>query len=129
MPVEFNDEALDGAKAGVKRLIAGTFGYDKNGKINEDYVSQFKDAMDEDLNTSKAFAVLFSVLKEGDKNTLAYLASALGFDLTPPKAELTFEMLSPVYDIFELDKTLSADDAMNKIIEIRKKAREENWNY
>lgn len=107
MPVEFNEEALEGAKAGVKRLInAGTKGEGLDGEA----VAAFKAAMDEDMNTSKALAVLFSLVS-GDvvkANTLYTLGSVLGFDFT--KKEIA----------------LSAGDLA--LIEERNRARaEKNW--
>lgn len=87
MPVEFSDEALSSAQAGVKRMLNA-----KRTKINEDLditqtdeYKQFVEAMDDDLNTSKAMAVLFELTNKANKDdknafTVLYkLASVLGF--------------------------------------------------
>ena len=87
MPVEFSDEALLAASAGFKRLINAT-----RTKIDDtlditktDEYCEFTSAMDDDLNTSKALAVLFSLAASANKNkpgayTVLYkLASVLGF--------------------------------------------------
>lgn len=120
MPVEFNEEALEGAKTGVNGLIrrpaelieAGYIdpklaqkgiGITADCEPDNEAVEAFRAAMDEDLNTSKALAVLFSLVDKikacGDKTsdeavkyarTLTYLGGVLGFDFMPKKtAEIT----------------------------------------
>ena len=87
MPVEFSDEALQSAAAGVKRMLNA-----KQTPLNEvlditqtEEYKQFTEAMDDDLNTSKALAVLFELTNKANKDdanayTILYkLASALGF--------------------------------------------------
>jgi cysteinyl-tRNA synthetase len=90
MPVEFSEVALEGAKAGVKRLInAGV----KGEGVDKEAVAAFKAAMDEDMNTSKALAVLFSLVSgdEAKANTLYTLGSVLGFDFTKKEVVLSDE--------------------------------------
>ncbi len=124
MPVEFNDEALNAANNGAKRLINSVKDYSNKAVSENDYDSEalfaFKDAMDDDLNTSKALAVLFSLVnklkkaesegalaaKDGEKpfgnaslvqktaNTIIMLGEVLGFDFTlKDKQELNLEEL------------------------------------
>ena len=87
MPVEFSDEALTSAQAGAKRLTNA-----KQTKIDEtlditqtqEYKS-FCEAMDDDLNTSKALAILFDLATRANKDernayTILYkLGTTLGF--------------------------------------------------
>ena len=140
MPVEFNDLSLTSAKNGAKRLINSIAGMEIKDEYNNEAVEEFKNAMDEDLNTSKALAVLFSLvdkIKKGiDKNinanTLVYLGSVLGFDFSLSQKEVSVEELNeivkPLYDEFNIDKTLSAKEAIEKIIELRKQARDnKDW--
>ncbi len=99
MPVEFSDEALQSASAGVKRLLNA-----KQTPINDDLditeleeYKEFVEAMDDDLNTSKAMAVLFDLTNKANKDTdyaftlLYKLATTLGF--TFEKAKLSEEEL------------------------------------
>ncbi|MCQ2739208.1 MAG: cysteine--tRNA ligase [bacterium] len=134
MPVEFSDEALNAASNGVKRIINA-----KRTKIDEtlditkfDEYKEFIEAMDEDLNTSKALAVLFDLTNKANKDcdyayTLLYkLASVLGFKFE--KASLSDvelkEKLAAVS--IELGETYNS---MAEIIEKRKNARlEKNWD-
>jgi cysteinyl-tRNA synthetase len=99
MPVEFSDEALTSAQAGAKRLVNA-----KQTTINEnlditttDEYKAFVEAMDEDLNTSKALAILFDLATRANKDekdafTILYkLGTALGF--TFEKASVSDEDL------------------------------------
>lgn len=134
MPVEFSDEALSAAANGVKRMLNA-----KRTKIDEtidltqlEEYKEFVNAMDEDLNTSKALAVLFDLTNKANKDvpyafTLLYkLATTLGF--TFEKATLSEdELAGKLLEISaELGETFSS---MEEIIEKRKQARaEKNWD-
>ena len=134
MPVEFSDESLTSAQAGAKRLTNA-----KQTAINENLditttpeYKEFCEAMDEDLNTSKALAVLFDLTTRANKDekdayTILYkLATVLGF--TFEKAGLSDD------DILKAIKTVSDAlgqdfQTMDEILELRKQARaEKNWD-
>ena len=134
MPVEFSDEALSSAQAGVKRMLNA-----KQTKINEDLdittteeYKQFVEAMDEDLNTSKALAVLFDLTSKANKDEkdaftiLFKLASVLGFSFE--KAQLSEEELTNA--VQKVSEVLGENFAsMDELLAFRKKAREEkNWD-
>ena len=132
MPVEFSDEALTAASNGVKRLLNAKGGVNDNLDVTQyDEYKQFVEAMDDDLNTSKALAVLFDLTNKANKDvdyayTLLYkLATTLGF--TFEKAALSEEELA------EKLKEISAElgknySSMDEIIAERKIAREaKNW--
>jgi cysteinyl-tRNA synthetase len=133
MPVEFSDEALTSAQAGAKRLTNA-----KQTAINEQLditktpeYKAFCDAMDEDLNTSKALAVLFDLTTRANKDekdayTILYkLGTALGF--TFEKAGLSEEDLKNA--VTTVSKALNQTfNTMEDILELRKQARaEKNW--
>ena len=134
MPVEFSDEALQAAANGVKRMLNA-----KKTKINDelditqfDEYKEFINAMDDDLNTSKALAVLFDLANKANKDidyayTLLYkLASVLGF--TFEKATLTEDELKSV--LKQVGEELGEEfNSMEELIEKRKQARaEKNWD-
>lgn len=134
MPVEFSDEALSSAKAGVKRLLNA-----KRSEINENLditaseeYKQFIQAMDDDLNTSKALAVLFELANKANKEdkdafTILYkLSSVLGFTFEKPS--LTEEKLGGA--IKHVCEKLGREfHSMDEIIQYRKEAREaKNWD-
>ncbi len=134
MPVEFSDEALSSAQAGVKRMLNA-----KRTKVNEglditgtDEYKAFVDAMDDDLNTSKALAVLFELTNKANKDekdafTILYkLASALGF--TFEKTTLSEDELKNA--VKHVSEKLGKDfSSMEELIAYRKEARDaKNWD-
>ena len=133
MPVEFSDEALQSASAGVKRMLnAKRTPIDETFDItaSEEY-KQFVEAMDDDLNTSKALAVLFELTNKANKDEanaftiLFKLASALGFSFE--KQTLSEEELAEVVKALNEDMG-SNYTSMEDVIVARKQAREEkNW--
>lgn len=135
MPVEFSDEALQAAANGVKRMLnaKGANGVDESLDITQyDEYKQFVEAMDDDLNTSKALAVLFDLTNKANKDvdyayTLLYkLGTALGF--TFEKAKLSEEELKS--KLLEISSELGDNySSMEEIIAKRKEAREaKNWD-
>ena len=155
MPVEFCDSALEGAKSGWKRIQTGinqVLKFAGNAELPDisstDEVKAFKEAMDNDLNTAKALAVIFDTVTNAnkavaDKNIddakkyvaiLATLTNVLGFNVEKEKfseQELE-EKLSKIVDEMDFllseEKNLKGYNLMDKIIEIRNNARKEkNW--
>ena len=133
MPVEFSDEALLAAANGVKRMLnAKRTSIDENLDISTfDEHKEFVNAMDDDLNTSKALAVLFDLASKANKDvdyafTLLYkLATVLGF--TFEKASLSEEELSNVLTGVSLELG-KGYETMDALLEDRRKARaDKNW--
>ena len=133
MPVEFSDEALQAASNGVKRMLnAKKTVIDNNIDLTKlDEYKAFVEAMDDDLNTSKALAILFDLTNKANKDVpyaytlLEKLGSTLGF--TFEKSSLSEEEIKDKLQEInkELGKTYSS---MQEIIEDRKIAREnKNW--
>ncbi|MBR1617534.1 cysteine--tRNA ligase [bacterium] len=136
MPVEFNDIALTSAKQGAKRLINSVAGLEIKAEYDKQAIEDFTNAMDEDLNTSKALAILFSLadkVKKGDKisaNTLVYLGSVLGFDFSRANKEYSKEELEaifkPLYEEFSISSDI--ENPIDEIIKQRKEARDnKDW--
>lgn len=134
MPVEFSDEALQAASNGVKRMLnAKRTPIDETLDLTqfEEY-KKFVDAMDDDLNTSKALAVLFDLTNKANKDVpyaftlLHKLAETLGF--TFAKATLSEDELKAKLE--EISKELGENyDSMEAVIETRKQARaDKNWD-
>ena len=134
MPVEFSDEALASAAAGVKRMLnAKRTPVDESFDITKtDEYKEFVEAMDDDLNTSRALAVLFELANKANKGedgaftTLYKLAGALGFSFE--KATLSEDELKEV--VKRVSEKLGEEfKSMDEILAYRKKAREDkNWD-
>jgi len=140
MPVEFNDVSLNAAKNGANRLINSTAGFEIGAEYDNDTVEEFRLAMNEDLNTSKALAILFKLVDRIKKdsnpqivvNTLVYLGSVLGFDFSLANKEISEtelkEITKSLYFEFGLDEALSPRELLDEIIKLRKQSRDEkNW--
>ena len=139
MPVEFSDEALISAQAGVKRLYNAINEARKVTKVDgtldlseENEFVEFVEAMDDDLNTSKALAILFDLANKTNKeqnprnlSLICKLSAVLGFNFD--KIEVSEEEIKPLIE--SVSKALELDlKSMDEIIALRKTAREEkNW--
>ena len=104
MPVEFNDVALNSAKTGVNRLLSAAIGFVDTKEYDDEAIQMFKEAMDNDLNTSKALAILFSLADKIKKNenakttqisanTLIMLSNVLGFNFEIVNKEISDELI------------------------------------
>ncbi len=134
MPVEFSEESLNSAQAGAKRMLnakATTVDETLDITQTEEY-KQFIDAMDDDLNTSKALAVLFDLVNKANKDEknaytlLVKLGEVLGFNFT--KTELSEDELKEKLELVSKDLELELN-SMEELIELRQKSRtEKNWD-
>lgn len=77
--VNFSHEALEAAEKGFDALLAQLEPRTSN-HLNQDLVSRFNEAMDDDLNSAKALALLFE--NKTEIETVTYLLGVLGFDLS-----------------------------------------------
>lgn len=71
-PLVFSFDRLDGAKAEYDKLKEKILSLDENGAFEQDiydkFISQFKSALEDNLNTSLAITVLYDVLKSQASN-------------------------------------------------------------
>ncbi len=155
MPVEFSSEALDGAKSGWKRIqtaineVIKFTGKDKLIDVKDtEEIKNFMMAMDEDLNTSKALAVIFDAVTKANKSVndkdlnsavkyasiLTVLTNVMGFNvekeqLTEKELQNRLERIIDNMDFLtEEDKKLYGYQLIDRIIEYRNEARKDkNW--
>src|SRR3989344_1341945 len=76
-PMTFSWEALESARNARRRLLDLLSGKNDAGKINADYLEHFTSAVNDDLNTPEALAVLWNLLRDerieiDDKKTTAF---------------------------------------------------------
>lgn len=82
--LKINREALDGSKKSLQALLKRIREvYEKaegvEGKTIEEYVSKFKNALEDNLNLSEAFAILNELLKS-DKNPADIIGTVFDYD-------------------------------------------------
>lgn len=106
-PLTYSEEALMSAEEGVERLRLASYGVTGVGRGRgieaEVFYKRFIEAMDDDLNTPQAIAVLFDLAREINrakergldveegKGLLRELASVLGFTLKEERPTLPIE--------------------------------------
>jgi cysteinyl-tRNA synthetase len=149
MPVEFSDEALTSAQAGAEKLRNAIYNSyiilnNPQNKIKQSSYSliqikeeqeykDFEDSMDDDLNTSKALAVLFDLATKLNKEStslkyftlLDELSKKLGFDFI--RWSDAKKSISPEREA-QLQKELGTNKSFDEILEMRKNAKKDkNW--
>ncbi len=77
--LNFSLEALSGAQEALYGIYRTLSLAEKEGKVNSEFIIKFESNINDDLNTPKAIAVLFELLKS-DLNAEDKLATALKFD-------------------------------------------------
>ena len=114
-PLDFSMKALKSAEASYTRLHNAVLTLKKDTGINKTYLSQFSKEMDDDLNTPKALAVLWELIKN-------------------PKAKSKIETIKKIDSVFCLDllKKIKEDKIPVNIKELAKKRDEarknKDWN-
>lgn len=78
----FTWEALDAAQTAYTRLLKQTEKLKsfESGIVNQSYLNKFKNALFEDLNTAKALALIWGILKDKDVNEVDRKATLAEFD-------------------------------------------------
>ncbi|MGY4884927.1 MAG: cysteine--tRNA ligase [Nanobdellota archaeon] len=84
-PIDFSEKTLENAKNSYERLknICETIEDDK--KTNKEYIEEFENEMDDDLNTPKALQVLWKLIRDekakGKLQTIKKMDEVFGFKL------------------------------------------------
>lgn len=85
-PMDFSFDALNASEEALYGLYKNLSHFDFGGKINENFKDKFKEAISDDVNTPRAVAVLFEMLKSEIKGedklaTALYFDNALGLEI------------------------------------------------
>lgn len=99
--LNFSEENLESAKTAYVRLKNKISELKDDGKTNKEYLEEFEDAMNYDLNTPKALQILWKLLgdekSEGKIQTIKKMDLALGLDLMKKeKVKISKEVLELV---------------------------------
>lgn len=119
----FSYENLDNAKISYDKIIAkiSTFVNDKNGEIEEEnfqkLYNNFKEALDNDLNTSLAITALYDVLK-ADINAVTKLALIEKFDKV-----LSLNLIEKAKNLGKSEVSEDIPAEVMELVEQRKQAR------
>lgn len=84
-PLDFSKETMDSAHQSYKRLKNIISELKDDGKVNKKYLKEFEDAMNDDLNTSRALQVLWKLVRdekaEGKIKTIKKMDEVFGLNL------------------------------------------------
>jgi cysteinyl-tRNA synthetase len=112
-PIDFSKKALDDAKNSHERLKNIISDLKDDGEINSKYLKEFRDAMDDDLNTPEALAVLWKLIR--DKNAVGKIG--------------TIKEIDKVFELnLSKEKQIEIPREIKKLIKEREEARKKkNW--
>ena len=112
-PLEFSTETLENAKSSVERLKNICENIEDDKKINEEYVKEFTESMNDDFNTPKALQVLWKLVRD-------------------KKAKGKYQTIKKIDEVFGLKilekVAIKIPDEIKKLADEREKSRsEKNW--
>lgn len=112
-PIDFSEKTFDNAKNSYERLKNISETIEDDGKINKEYIEEFKREMDDDLNTPNALQVLWKLMRD-------------------KKAHGKFKTIEKIDEVFGLKllekEKIEIPSEIKKLAEEREKARaEKNW--
>lgn len=111
----FSYEALDAAKAAYEKLVLFCrTRKESQGDVDETYREQFKEAIYDDLNTAKALAVMWNMLKDTKLDQASKYATLLNFDA----------VLGLGLTLIEKEEIVITEE-MQALLDAREKARKE----
>lgn len=107
--INYSDEALSAAQKGFDKLLDSIKDANSEKDLDQGLIAEFTKAMDQDLNSAQALALIFD--NKNKPLTVSYLLEALGFDLSQKHNNST-------------GSEAVLDDVMQLVLDIRAKARE-----
>jgi len=112
-PIDFSERTLENAKNAYGRLKNICETIEEEGKVNKEYIEEFKKEMNNDLNTPNALQVLWKLIRDEDANC----------------KYKTIEEIDKVLGLKLLEKEkIKIPSEIKKLVEERENARKEkNW--
>ena len=126
-PLLFTYEILDNASNAYKKLIKKVSNIVDDGEFNQvqfdSYKQKFKDALNDDLNTSMAITVLYDMLKDKELSGKTKLELVKDFDTV-----LALDLLKQVDNTKTLENSTISNEEIEKMIALRLDAKK-NKDY
>ncbi|MEI8337874.1 MAG: cysteine--tRNA ligase [bacterium] len=123
--MDFSIEAIKAAQTAFERLIEFIQNTEGVGKVNSAYKIKFTKAINDDLDTPKALAIIWEILKdtslsnEDKKATILDFDNVLGFNLISVK-KISVETPSEIQNLLSERKIAKENKDWTKADEIRK---------
>jgi cysteinyl-tRNA synthetase len=127
-PLDFSMEALENAQNSFKRLKNAVSQIQEDEKINKEYLEGFTQSINDDLNSPKALAVLWELIRDenaiGKYQTIKQMDEVLGLNLFE-KEEL--KVPSEIRDIAEERQKTRRNKDWKKSDELREILKKKGW--
>ncbi len=114
--INFTWEAVTAAKTAFEKLVIQISNFPDGGKIDEDYKNKFIEFLSDDLNTSKAIALIWELLKNQSVSEADKKATILDFDKV---LGLNLEAISSLASKIQIN----IPEAVQKLVDDREIAR------
>ena len=121
--MNFTWDALKAAESALNKLRKHFSGLSDEGEINEEFKAKFMEAVNDDLNTSKALALVWENLDSLNKNSLRIIDEVLGLEISKHK-EVETEMPEEVQKLLDEREILRKDKKFAEADKIREKILE-----
>lgn len=128
-PTDFSKQSLEDSKNSYERIKRLVEKISDDKKTNEKYLEEFKEAMNDDLNTPKALAVLWELVRdekaEGKFQTIKKIDEVFGLKLFEKE---TVEIPSEIKSLAEERLIAKKNKDFKKSDELRGKLKSLGWN-
>lgn len=130
-PLEFSIETLKNSENAYRRLKNIIKESDENGKINKDYIEKFRKATNDNLNTPKALAVLWELVRDekvsssNKKKTIEEMDKVLGLELLK---EETIKIPKDIKNLIEERQKARDKRDWAKSDKLRDEIMKKGWN-
>ncbi len=126
--VDYSLEAIEAAQNAYKKLLNFVLEINSVGKINTKYFDKFIEAVNDDLETPKAIAIMWDLIKDSKisdadkKSTILEFDKVLGLGLASAKKQ-EIEITEEIKNLLEERKLAKEDKDFKKSDEIRNKIK------
>lgn len=125
-PIDFSRDSLNDSKISYERLKNLVLSITDDGLENSQYIEEFTDAMNDDLNTAKVLALLWNIARDnnnsGRYNSIKKIDSVLGLNLLKKDVIMIPEEITLLVekreDARKNKNWKESDDLRNKISEM-----------
>lgn len=131
--MDYSVEAILASQTALNKLITLWISFPCHGKVNDDYKNKFIEAVNDDLDTPKALALIWELLKdstvsdEDKKATIYDFDKVLGLDLENAKTE-EIEVSEEIKELLEKRKTAKENKDFDTADKIRKEIEKEGFS-
>ncbi len=128
-PTDFTPQSMEDAKNSYERLKRLVEKLNDDKKTNKNYLGEFTEAMDDDLNTPKALAVLWELVRdekaEGKFQTIKKMDEVFGLKLFEKE---TLNIPKEIKSLAEERLSAKKNKDFKKSDELREKLKSLSWN-